>query len=93
MMDKDKLFLVIYLNVGDMSNGDVSHLLINYENNLKGAYDESIEKIIVPLREGETRVECINPVLLTEEQYKETEEKVKSLQKKVEEALKTLKNE
>lgn len=92
-MDKDKLFLVIYLNVGDIPNGDVSRLLMNYENNLNGTYDESIEKIIVPLRQGETRVECINPVLLTEEQYKETEEKVKSLRKKVEEALKTLKNE
>ena len=93
MMDKDKLFLVIYLNVGDIPNDDVSRLLMDYENNLDGAYDESIEKIIVPLRQGETRVECINPVLLTEEQYKETEEKVKSLRKKVEEALKTLKNE
>lgn len=90
-MDKDKLFLVCYLNIGSIPDENVSEYLHSFAEAF--TYDESIEKIIVPIREGESRVECINPVLLTNEQYKEVEEKVKNLKKEVETALKTLNND
>lgn len=89
-MDKDKLFLVYYVNVGNIHAEDVNEYLYSFAETF--TYDESIEKIIIPIREGETRVECINPVLLTDEQYKEVDEKVKNLKKEVETALKTLNN-
>ena len=91
MMDKDKLFLVCYLNIGSIRAEDVSEYLHSFAEAF--TYDESIERIIVPTRKGESRVECINPVLLTDEQYKEVEEKVKNLKKEVETALKTLNND
>jgi ribosome recycling factor len=56
-------------------------------------FDESVIRLIIPTRDSETRVECINPVLLIDEQYKEVEEKVKNLKKEVETALKTLNND
>ena len=90
MMDKDKLFLIIYINVGSISDIDVSAFLKNFAEAI--TFDDSVMRLIIPVRGEETRVECINPVLLTEEQYKETEEKIKGLREKVEEALKTLKN-
>ena len=91
MMDKDKLFLVCYLNIGSIPDENVSEYLHSFAEAF--TYDESIERIIVPTRKGESRVECINPVLLTDEQYKEVEEKVKNLKKEVETALKTLNND
>ena len=91
MMDKDKLFLVCYLNIDGIPVEDVNGYLYTFGKSLD--YDESIEKIIVPIRKVENRVECINPVLLTDEQYKEVEEKVKNLKKEVETALKALNND
>lgn len=88
MLDKDKLFLVCYLNIGNIPAEDVSEYLHKFAEVF--TYDESIEKIIVPIRKGESRVECINPVLLTEEQYKDVEEKINTLKQEVEEKLKTL---
>ena len=88
-MDKDKLFLVCYLNIGSIPDENVSEYLNSFAEAF--TYDESIEKIIVSIRKGESRIECINPVLLTEEQYEETRKKIESLTEKVEEAIKTLK--
>jgi hypothetical protein len=42
-------------------------------------FDESVVRMIIPVREGETRVECINPKLLNEESYKEVEKTVEKL--------------
>ena len=91
MKDKNKLFLVSYLNISTIASTDISQFLDEFSRAIK--FDDSVQHLIIPIRDGETRVECINPVLLNEEQYKETEEKIKNLQEKVEEALKTLKNE
>ena len=90
-MDKDKLFLVIYVNIDNVHMSDVLAYLDAFAR--QTTFDETVMRLIVPVRDRETRVECINPVLLTEEQYKETEEKINALQEKVEEALKTLKND
>ena len=90
-MDKDKLFLVCYLNIGSIPAEDIREYLHNFAEAF--TYDASIERIVIPIRKGESRVECINPVLLTDEQYKEVEEKVKNLKQEVETALKTLNND
>ena len=93
MLDKDKLFfaLLIYLNVGSIDDADVSEYLMRFAESFK--YDESIERLIIPIRKGETRVECINPVLLTDKQYEDVREKIKNLTKKVENVLNSLKND
>ena len=90
-MDKDKLFLVCYLNIGSVPNEDVSEYLHSFTEAF--TYDESIERIVIPIRKGESRIECINPVLLTDEQYKEVEKKVKNLEQEVETALESLNND
>ena len=87
-MDKDKLFLVIYLNIASIPSEDV----LEYINKVTKVieFDDSVQRLIVPVRGEETKIECINPVLLTEEQYKEVEEKINSLEQEVKEKLKTL---
>ena len=89
-MDKDKLFLVLYLNVGNIHIVDVPAYVENTAKALK--MDESVMTLIVPVRE-ESRVECINPVLLTDEQYKDVEEKIEKFKKEVEEAINALKDD
>ena len=88
MLDKDKLFIVVYVGVHGFGDQTVSEILGNVARCVK--YDDSVNTLIIPTRDSETRVECINPVLLTEEQYKDVEEKINTLKQEVEEKLKTL---
>ena len=88
MLDKDKLFIVIYADVRGIHDSDVVSYIKAITSSIK--YDESIVKLIIPTRDSETRVECINPVLLTEDQYKDVEDKINTLKQAVEEKLKTL---
>lgn len=87
-MDKDKLFLVIYLNIASIPSEDVIEYINKVTEVIK--FDDSVQRLIVPVRGEETKIECINPVLLTEEQYKDAEEKINTLKQVVEEKLKTL---
>ena len=89
MLDKDKLFIVIYLDVRGIHDLDIAPYVEAITSSIQ--YDESIAKLIIPTRDSETRVECINPVLLSPAQYEETEKTFKSLTEKVEEAIKMLK--
>ena len=89
MKDKDNLFIVVYVGVHGFGDQTVSEILGNVASHIH--YDDSVNTLIIPTRDSETRVECINPVLLTEEQYKETKKKIESLTEKVEEAIKMLK--
>ena len=89
MLDKEKLFIVIYLDVRAIHDSDIVPYIEAVTSAIQ--YDESIAKLIVPTRDSETRVECINPVLLSPAQYEETEKTFKSLTEKVEEAIKMLK--
>ena len=89
MLDKDKLFIVVYVGLHGVADQTVFEILMNVADHVK--YDGSVNTLIIPTRDSETRVECINPVLLSEEQYKETRKKIERLTEKVEEAIKTLK--
>ena len=89
MLDKDKLFIVVYAGVHGFGDQTVSEILANIAHHMQ--YDDSVNTLIIPTRDSETRVECINPVLLSEEQYEETRKKIERLTEKVEEAIKTLK--
>lgn len=88
MLDKDKIFLVVYLNVGTIPDSDVDECVGKITETLK--FDDSVHLFIVPTRNEDTRFECINPVLLDEKQYKSVEKKIKGLKKTVEEKLATL---
>jgi len=78
MLDKDKLFLVIYIGVKNMSDTDIADYVRAFEN--VWSPDESVQIIFIPTVESNTtRVECINPVLLDEEKYKEVEEKIEKI--------------
>jgi len=87
-MDKDKIFLVVYLNVGTAADSEIEDSVKRLADTLN--FDDSVQLFIIPCRGSDTRIECINPVLLDEKQYKSVEKKIKGLKKTVEEKLATL---
>lgn len=82
MQDKDKIILVAYVNIGGINERDASEALIEISKALC-FFDNSVMPLVVPVREEETRIECINPQLVSEEKYKEAEEAVERLKKVV----------
>ena len=88
MLDKNKLFIVIYVDVRGIHDSDVVSYIKAITSPIE--YDESVVKLIIPTRESATRVECINPVLLSEEQYEETRNRIESLTEKLEKVIKEI---
>ena len=79
MLDKDKIIIVIYLGAGNVC--DTYEYIMNVEKNIRNLFDESVKLIFAPLHdEFGVKFECINPVLLNEEQYKAVEKKINTLE-------------
>ncbi len=71
--DKDRIFIVAYVNVNNMEPKDIHDELSRVADSL--AFDDSVVTVVLPTT-GENRLECINPVLLSEESYRKAEEAV-----------------
>jgi hypothetical protein len=68
-MSKDKLILVHYISVGNISYKDVEGHLLKIRDQMSSPKDEHISYFI-PVRDSDSRVECINPKLLDKDEYK-----------------------
>jgi hypothetical protein len=68
----NKIILVHYINVGNVSPQRVSELLYDVSKSLAGQDD--VLHYVYPITQGETRVDCINPKLVTGEEYKYVKE-------------------
>ena len=76
MKTRDKIIIVVYLNVSNIDRGDVCEYLDNARRSMFGfTEDGSAEVLILPIEDEDSHVECINPVLLDEKEY----EKVKDV--------------
>jgi len=77
----EKLILVIYLDVAEMAPAIAREIMNNWDAIIKRRIEnEDIISFVVPAKE--TKVECLNPRLVTEEEYvkaKETLEKIEKL--------------
>lgn len=73
MNDKDKLFLVFYVGVKHIHTEDRCVYFNEIVHHMD--FDYTIMSIYVPdYCSDEIRVECINPKLITEEEYKSVQE-------------------
>jgi len=70
-MSKEKIILIHYINVGNIDDNDVSEMMKNVVNKFSPKEEDNIISYWIPVREGETRVECINPKLVSEEDFTE----------------------
>jgi len=87
MLVKDKIIVVFYINVKDLEPSDRAAFLNDVQEQVKSFEDESVITWIIPSTDGKNRLECINPVLLNEEQYKEVEEKLDYIRSKYNELI------
>jgi len=70
-MNKEKIILIHYINVGNIDGNDVSEMMENVVKKFSPKEEDNIISYWIPVREGDTRVECINPKLVSEEDFTE----------------------
>ena len=70
-MNKEKIILIHYINVGNIDDNDVSEMMKKVVNKFSPKEEDNIISYWIPVREGETKVECINPKLVSEEDFTE----------------------
>jgi hypothetical protein len=81
-----KITFVIYINVGSMDSKEISDNCYKILKDFKELDNDTSTVFIVPIRTGENKIECINPVYITNEKLiEEHEEALKNLTKKLNE--------
>ena len=70
-MNKEKIILIHYINVSNIDSNDVSKIMEEIINKFSLKQENNIISYWIPVREGDTRVECINPKLVSEEDFTE----------------------
>jgi hypothetical protein len=68
-MNTEKIILVYYLNLGNITPERASEILESFGANLYRKIKEA-HHILLPIRNGNTRVECLNPKIITQEEYR-----------------------
>lgn len=58
MLDKDKLWLVGYINIQGMSRDRAFQRIAEFKNHLR--FDESVNVIIIPTKDTDNKVEFYN---------------------------------
>ena len=86
----DKIILVHYIGVGNLSTKEVEQHLHKITTELLPK-DDGVINYVIPTR-GETRIECLNPKLVSEEDYKQAKELLDRNQKIVDDIIKLKEN-
>lgn len=68
MNDKDKIIIVFYIDIRDVAHEDIPCYINSVSNHFSNAFDSTIKCIVVPFK-NDTKIECINPKLVNEEEY------------------------
>jgi hypothetical protein len=85
---KDKIVLVYYIGVKKIEKQYLNDFLTQVRNSIAHDRDDSVDEFFIPTFEtDETRIECINPVLLSEEKYAEVEKTLAEMREKMEKVI------
>lgn len=79
----EKIILIIYANINNIDDCDVPEYLEELSNSLKADEDENIKYICIPIRKGDGRIECINPKLVTGEDYSKVKNTIKEFEERM----------
>jgi hypothetical protein len=66
----EKIILAHYINVGNMSPQKVAETMDDIRKAIT-PHDDQLVHFLYPVRDQETRIECINPKLVSEEDYQQ----------------------
>jgi hypothetical protein len=84
----EKIILVHYINIANIDGNDVSKIMEDVVKKLSPKEEDNIISYWIPVREGESRVECINPKLVSQEDFTEAKRVLDRNQKIVNEIIK-----
>ena len=84
---KDTLILVYYVNMSKIHQEDVGQYMqsISIRMKLPDSYD--VLQYYVAITEGDSRIECINPKVVSEEEYQNIGEILEEIEKQRQEFL------
>lgn len=85
----EKIILVFYINVGNMESSDIGPWIKRIQDIVKN--EETIQ-YFVPTRNGNTRIECLNPKLISQEEYGNVKDLLSRNQKIVDDFMESIKN-
>lgn len=91
MLDKDKIILVVYVNISYIDIADVAEYMHKITDTI--TFDDSVLRLFIPIRDSETRIECINPKRISDEEYIRVSELVENAQNMLNEFLNNTKND
>lgn len=80
MSENNRLILVFYIDVSRVDKEDVPAYMNEVATELS-KNDNNTDKYFIPIFEGDSRIECINPVMLSEEEYVNVKQKVNEIDK------------
>lgn len=77
-ISKDQLILVNYINVSNIDAKDIQKLIADIANSTTDIFDDTVAVLHVPVIDSESRIECINPKYIVQDN-KDWEEKINKL--------------
>lgn len=79
-MSEQRLIIAFYVYVGGMSQIKAQRYLSDLYESLNIDKDDNEKYIIVPINSGESRVDVLNPIRLSDTDYKEIESRTDKLE-------------
>ena len=79
--ERDKLILVFYVDVRDAA--DVPERLNDVSSSMYNSFGEGVISVYIP-HYGDSRLECINPVLLSENEYEDVRKRIEVINEEYE---------
>jgi len=81
-MKQQPLILVYYINVNGVSRQKINQILKDVSENIANQtseYSDSFLNLIVPVTQHESKIECLNPIFISEEKFEQISEKIEEL--------------
>ena len=76
---KNKLFIVVYQNIGSIYDSDVPYFMDEIKRTMSKSLDDSVILLIVPVRNKETHIEFFNIENVKTKTLEEVKELINSL--------------
>lgn len=77
-INKDQLILANYINVKNVDAKDIQKFIADVADSAKDMFDDTVAVLHVPVVDSESRIECINPKYIVQDD-KHWEEKINEL--------------
>lgn len=94
-MEKEQqpLILVSYIEIGNAADYEVMEIVEKVRKAIVNPEEKNIKHFIIPVRDQGSKIECINPVRVSDDEYKLIEEKLQNCEKELHKVLKNYRKE